>query len=257
MKRIFFALFFFTALTITGCFEVTQESTIHEDGSGIYTSSTDLGAMIGMLKSMGGADAKEIENIKKDTLVSLAYLIDSIGTLSDAEKKLLGKATLKILFNAADEKMLLAFSFPYNHPSDMATINELLKKTRTRAITKELESLSPGSGMGGDQGANEKDGVPDLDTYFDYVYSSGKISKILNKGKYAGIANDQGMKSLQEMGQMGAPMTLRTVINLPHPAKKAEGKGLKLSDDKMKITIEGSLDDLFDHPETFEYEIEY
>jgi hypothetical protein len=257
MKKIFFTLFSFTVFTITGCFEVTQESTIHEDGSGVYTNSTDLGAMIGMLKSIGGAEAKEIENINKDTLVSLAYLKDSIGKLSDAENKLLENATLRILFNAADEKMLLAFSFPYNHPSDMATINEILKKTRTRAISKELESLSPGAGMGGDQGTNDKDGAPDLDTYFDYVYSAGKISKKLNKEKYAGIQSDQGMKSLQEMGQMGAPMTLKTVINLPHPAKKAEGKGLKISDDKKKITIEGTLDDLFDHPENFEYEIEY
>ena len=59
------------------------------------------------------------------------------------------------------------------------------------------------------------------------------------------------------MGQMGMPISFKTIINLPKPAKKAEGKGVKLSDDKKKITIEGTLDDFFEDPSQFEYEIEY
>ena len=41
------------------------------------------------------------------------------------------------------------------------------------------------------------------------------------------------------------------------PAKKAEGKGVKLSSDRKKVTIEGSLDDFFEDASYFEYEIEY
>ena len=47
------------------------------------------------------------------------------------------------------------------------------------------------------------------------------------------------------------------MINLPGPAKKAEDKGITLSDDKKKITIEGTLDDFMEDASTFEYEIEY
>ena len=39
---------------------------------------------------------------------------------------------------------------------------------------------------------------------------------------------------------------MKTIFNLPKPAKKAEGKGVKLSDDNKKITIEGTLDDFFE-----------
>jgi hypothetical protein len=59
------------------------------------------------------------------------------------------------------------------------------------------------------------------------------------------------------MASMGMTMNFKTIINLPRPAKKAEGKGIQLSNDKKKITIEGSLDDFLEDASKFEYEIEY
>jgi hypothetical protein len=59
------------------------------------------------------------------------------------------------------------------------------------------------------------------------------------------------------MAQMGMSVNMKTVINLPKPVKKAEGKGVKLSGDKKKITIEGTLDDFFEDGSYFEYNIEY
>ena len=65
------------------------------------------------------------------------------------------------------------------------------------------------------------------------------------------------MKSLQQMSSMGSPITANYVINLPRPAKKAEGKALKLSEDKKKVTISVTSDDFFETPSKFEYRIEY
>jgi hypothetical protein len=47
------------------------------------------------------------------------------------------------------------------------------------------------------------------------------------------------------------------VINLPRPASKVEGKGLKLSEDKRKVTLSVDIDDFFDEPEKLQYVIEY
>jgi hypothetical protein len=47
------------------------------------------------------------------------------------------------------------------------------------------------------------------------------------------------------------------IINLPRPAEKAEGKNLKLSEDKLKVTVLSSLDDFFDNPESLEFKIKY
>ena len=59
------------------------------------------------------------------------------------------------------------------------------------------------------------------------------------------------------MAQLGMAINMKTIINLPKPAKKAEGKSLKLSDDKKKITMEGTLDDFFEDASYFEYDIEF
>ena len=101
-----------------------------------------------------------------------------------------------------------------------------------------------------DMGAN-------IDEYYTSVYEKGKFTRKLNKEKYAHVEDDKSLKSLQEMAQLGMAINMKTVINLPKPAKKAEGKGLKLSDDKKKITMEGTLDDFFEDASYFEYNIEY
>jgi hypothetical protein len=96
-----------------------------------------------------------------------------------------------------------------------------------------------------------------LDQYYTSVYEKGKFTRKLNKEKYATVSDDKMLKSMQEMAQMGMTVNMKTVINLPKPAKKAEGKGVKLSQDKKKITMEGTLDDFFEDGSYFEYNIEY
>lgn len=248
----------FVVMGLSGCFEITLESTINADGSGLFTNSTDLGAVLSMLKTIGGDQAKELDNLKKDTLVSLAYLKDSMQGLSAMEKQLLEKASLRILLNSSDEKMLINFAFPFTQISDLPVINGILKKARMKAIANELSQLIPGD-AGRDKFIPEDDKsvTPDLEDYFDYFYENGKISKKINKEKFAGVTTDPALKSMQEMGQMGAPMILKTIINLPRPAARAEGKGLKLSDDKKNITIQGTIEDFFENPGMFEYLIEY
>jgi hypothetical protein len=65
------------------------------------------------------------------------------------------------------------------------------------------------------------------------------------------------MQSLKQMSSMGSPINVNYIINLPRPAKKAEGKALKLSDDKKKVTVSVTSDDFFEDPSKFEYKIEY
>jgi hypothetical protein len=87
--------------------------------------------------------------------------------------------------------------------------------------------------------------------------SNNLLSKTLNKAKYATVPNDEYMKSIQQLSSMGSPITANYVINLPRPAKKTEGKALKLSDDKKKVTISVTSDDFFENPDRFEYRIEF
>jgi len=256
-------------LTFTGCFDTVQESTIKDDGSGVFVSSTDMGKLLGMLKMFMGEkeEMKELEKMVKDTTIYLKDIKDSVKNLTDPEKKLMDKGTLRILMNMPDEKFTLNFSFPFTQPSDLVTINGLLKKTKQDVMSDQLKKFKPGE-LGADPkdkddenpllGGLDTDGKSnEVDDYYTYKYEKGKISKKLNKEMHAKVEEDKSLTTMKEMSQMGMSSTMKTIINLPKPAKKAEGKRVKLSADRKKVTIEGTLDDFFEDASYFEYEIEY
>ena len=64
------------------------------------------------------------------------------------------------------------------------------------------------------------------------------------------------MQGMKEMAGMGMGKTT-VIINLPNAAKKVQGAGVTLSEDKKKVTIVSSLEDFFDDAKKMEYRIEY
>lgn len=251
------ALFF-----LSGCLDTTEETTLNEDGSGVSINSLDMGKMLAIMSAMGGGDEKmkDIEKIKIDTVVYFKDMKDSLGKLSDNEKKLLEKGTTHLVIDYEKEKFLIEFSVPFSKPSDIIAVNDVLKKTKGKIMEKIMSSV-----MAGEKGKDEvdmadvgdHDGAPDVSNYFDYTYEKNKMTKKVNKERLAKVEDDKSLKSLQEMSQMGMPLNFKTIINLPRAAKKAEGKGVTLSDDKKKITIEGTLDDFLEDASKFEYVIEF
>ena len=269
MKKNFGICALATLLIFTGCFDTVQESTINDNGSGVYVSTTDMGKLLGMLKAFMGEkqEMKDLEKMVKDTTINLKNIKDSLKNLTDAEKKLMDKGTLRILMNMPDEKFSLNFSFPFTQPADLATINSILKKTKQDVMADQLKKFKPGELDGDTKGKDEENPLlggldnegksNEVDDYYNYKYEKGKISKKLNKEMHAKVQDDKSLTTMKEMSQMGMSSTMKTIINLPKPAKKADGKGVKLSADRKKITIEGTLDDFFEDASYFEYEIEY
>jgi len=270
MKKISALLVIAAVLILPGCFDTVQESTIKDDGSGVFVSTMDMGKLLGMLKMMLGEkeEMKDMDKMKKDTTIYLKDIKDSIKNLSDAEKKLMDKGSLKVIMNMPDEKFSMAFTFPYSQPADLVTINSLLKKTKQNVMSDQMDHLMGSKkNKPDDKDAKDNDlllgdmkidsNSTEVDDYYKYKYEKGKISKKLNKEMYANVENDKSLTTLKEMSQMGMSSTMKTIINLPKPAKKAEGKAIKLSADRKKVTIEGTLDDFFEDAAYFEYEIEY
>lgn len=262
MKRLI-GVFAIIGLTIlSGCFDTVEETTLNDDGSGTVVSSIDMGKMFSALAAMGGDEKmKEAEKISIDTTIQMKSIKDSIKNLSDVEKKLLEKGTAHLIMSIKDEKFSVSFTVPFLKPSEITAVHEVLKKSNGKIMEKVMEKIMPeeeknknGMDMGG---MGEKDGTPDLSGYFQTTYEKNKLTKKINKEKFAKVDEDASLKSLKEMGQMGMPMSFKTVINLPKPAKKANGKGITLSDDKKTVIVEGTLDDFFEDPSQFEYEIEY
>jgi len=236
---------------LLGCFETTQEVTINKDGSGMFTNTTDLSNMIALIKQMGGDEAGKLQNT--DTTISLTGIADSIAGLTPDQKKIVNKGAMMLTLNMQDEKLLVKLNFPFEKLSDIESLKEILPKLSVSALKK----LPGADQMPAGSGESDSSKIKTFDNYFDDTLSRKVISKTLNKAKYATAADDEFMKSLQQMSTMGSPMTVNYVINLPRRAKKVEGKAVKLSDNKKKVTVSVTSDDFFNDPSKFEYRIEY
>jgi len=251
MKRsiTFFAII--CCIFLVGCFEMTQETSINKDGSGVFTNTTDLSNMIGLIKQMGGDEANKMQNT--DTTISLTGVADSIAGISAEQKRLVNAGMMKLTLNMQDEKLLVKLNFPFKKLSDIELLRDILPKLSVSALKK----LPGGDQMPAGAGEGDSSRIKTFDNYFDDIISKKLISRTLNKAKYATAADDEFMKSLQQLSDMGSPVKVNYVINLPKRAKKVEGKAAKLSGDKKKVTISVTSDDFFDDPSKFEYRIEY
>jgi hypothetical protein len=268
MKKISWIAGLLMLIGFSGCFDTIDEFTIAENGSGTFVNSLDMGKIFSLAKTMGGGneDMKEFENLKTDTVVKLKDIKDSLKNLNDAEKKIAATGTLRVQIDAKEDKMNFIFTFPFSNTSQIAPIQNILKKAKTDVIENIMSTVTgeEGKKKNGlfDADPDDTDMQPEemganLDQYYTTVYEKGKFTRKLNKEKYANVGDDKMLKSMQEMAQMGMSVNMKTVINLPKPAKKAEGKGVKLSEDRKKITMEGTLDDFFEDGSYFEYNIEF
>jgi hypothetical protein len=272
MKKINWIAGLVMLVAFSGCFDTLEEVTIADNGSGTFVNSLDMGKMLGLAKTMGSGkdEMKDIDKLKMDTVIYLKDLKDSMKNLNAAEKNIAATGTLKIQVDANDDKMKFTFTFPFSKISEIDGIQSVLKKAKQDVLDDTMKKImgeesgkdeegDKNQGLLGDQveDAKNDDMGANIDAYYTSVYEKGKFTRKLNKEKYAHVEDDKSLKSLQEMAQLGMAINMKTVINLPKPAKKAEGKGLKLSDDKKKITMEGTLDDFFEDASYFEYNIEY
>ena len=269
MKKIKWITGLLILVILAGCFDTVDEITINENGGGTLVNSIDMGKILGLAKTMGGGndDMKEFEKLKVDTVINLKDIKDSLKNLNDAERKIAATGSFRAQVNASEEKLLFTFTFPFSNVSEIPAIQRILRKAKGDVVGDMMTKMMGEEGkknddMGMFDNADANEGQQDemganLDAYYASIYEKGKFSRKLNKEKYSNVSDDKGLKSLQEMAQMGVAINMKTIINLPKPAKKAEGKGVKLSEDKKKIIVEGTLDDFFEDGSYFEYTIEY
>jgi hypothetical protein len=250
MKKSFLALVAAVSLVLTGCYETIEEVTMKTDGSGTYSISNDFSAVVGLAKSMGGADAEEMAQLKQDTTIQLASMIDSIPSLTTEEKALMKAGTLRVNMDMPAEKAVFNISFNFKNSSEIPAYGQLANKLMSDFMSKQM------AGGNADAGG----AMPEQSSMLSYYATSFKddqVKRKLDKDKYAGVGSDEFLNGMKEASGMGIPMTHTMVLNLAKPAKKAEGKNVKLSDDRKKVTIKGDLDAFFDSAEDLEFEIEY
>ncbi|MBL7750594.1 MAG: hypothetical protein JNN29_04380 [Chitinophagaceae bacterium] len=263
MKKTFLAILIFASIGLVSCFDVFNDVTIKEDGSGVMSTKVDMSAMMGMLAGMGGMGE---EKVKMDTSFVLGMMVDSVENLTKEEKDLFRQASVSMNMDSEEGAMVVNLDIPFKKMEDLAQIRDIMKKADFMGKslsklggktggedTEEAGDPIPGLTVGG-----KEPGIPSPDDYFEYSYAKGKISRKQISEKIGALANDEVLSKMKEMIEQGVP-AMRTVytIHLPRPVKKAEGKNVVVSDDKKTVTVENTLDELFDDPSKFEFEIEF
>lgn len=253
MHKTFFTLIAASALfLLTGCYDNIQEITLAENGTGTLRNTNDLSSLMGLVKQMAGEEemAKAGEQ-KLDSTFHLGDNAEGLEELSDDEKALASKGTLRVNLDVKDEKFMTELLFPFKDPSEINAFNKLSTKILSGATRNMV-----GEGLAGADG-DEMPEPSSLDDYYTLDFSKGKLIKKLNAEKYANVDKDEFLKQMKEAGNMGVEMKNTYIINLPHPATKAEGSRVKLSEDKMKVTLTTTISDFFDDPALLEFDIEY
>jgi hypothetical protein len=253
MQKILGLLLIGAALAMTSC-ETTREITFNDDGSGTLVTTTDMSGLIAIAKMSG--QGKELDKDEKeiDTTISLDKIVDSIPDITDEQKKLAKKGKLGFNLNMGEEKLLTKLQFPFTNAGEISKLDQVSAKIIEQTMKKQM----------GGEGDSSATPIPDdampkasMDEYFTITYGKGLIEKKHIAEKYAKVEDDKGMQALKEMASEGMPMNTTLIFNLPKPAKKAEGKNVKLSEDKKKVTIVNSVDDFFDDVTKLEFRIEY
>ncbi|MBS1656085.1 MAG: hypothetical protein JSU05_14630 [Bacteroidetes bacterium] len=257
MRKTLYLLSAFSAILLAGCFDTTQEITLNKDGSGVIINTTDLSNAIGMIKNFGGDDTEKMEKMNKDTTINFSDILDSLNSLPASEKELVKAGSLHINTNMDKEKFIVELKMPFSKTEDIAKVNAIAGKILKNAMKKQMGGDNGGTDATQGDEANEDTKGPAIDEYFETEYKNGRITRTLNKEKYATAADDEGLKALKEMSGMGSPMTMHYIFHLPKEVKKAEGKGVKVSDDKKTVTLDATIDDFFDDPSKMEFSIEY
>ena len=250
MKKIFLCLFAGSAILLTSCLETTQEITLNDDGSGTYVNTNDMSKILTIAKNMGSASSEKMPRQAIDTSFSFASAADSITDLSATDKELLKKGSINIKMNVVDEKFISVMTFPFTTLNDIQNINRLSGKM----MMQSMKSRMPAEMSMGPQEIPE---TSSFDDYYTLEFSKGELKKKLNREKYAEVEKDEFLNGMKQAGSMGIPVTSTYIINLPRPAEKAEGKNVKLSEDKMKVTVSSTMDDFYDNPEALEFKIKY
>jgi hypothetical protein len=252
MKKILLSLVAGTALLLTGCLETTQEITLKEDGSGTIMTTSDMGQLISMAKNMGGGEKlSQAAEQKMDTVISMEKASDSIPNLTAEEKEIVKKGSLRLNMDLDKDVFKTTTSFSFTSASQLSICNKLAGKMLATAM-KDRMGEAGGMPMGG-----EMPEPSSIEDYYTYSMENGEFSRKLIKDKYDNVANDQYLQGMQQAAQMGLTPKTTYIITLPRPAKEVEGKRAKLSDDKMKVTIEAELDDFFATPSLLEFKIKY
>ncbi len=254
MKKIKLIVAVFVAMCFTACLEITEEITLHADGSGEMNVTTDMSKMVELLKGFAGEEDLQKEEMKKavDTTIWLRDALDSAENIGPEERRLLQNGKLRMQMNFDSNLLKMYIQNPFTNISDANKLNTVINQNGVmeRAMkgmnqADEQQSAAPGTG------------IDKIGSIYDILFTKDGYSRTLNKAKYDSLMADPKLEEMKGMMAMmdEAHYTLR--LKLPRAAKTVSNSRAVLSADKKEVTLTGSMTEMLDKPEILEIKVAY
>lgn len=244
-------------LFLTSC-TMQEEIDLSKEGKGHYQINIDMSTMLEMAKSMGGKESipDSMATQVKDTVISLATMIDSVGGNFTAEEKAyFQNGTMRISMNMPENKMEMTMKFPVKNARDLNNffrvwdIVDSLNKAKKAAEPDETGNSMPNPLAGGNMG-NLSSNLPFSRT--PYIITDTSIEKVEQSKEE--VMSDMGEQA-QGLAMFMNQINMTTTIKLPRPVKKLEGKFVKLGDDKQSVFFSASMQDMMDDPKAATFKV--
>lgn len=259
----FLALILFS---LTSCFDIVEEFTIHEDGTGEYAMKMDMSKIMDMITSMGkDAPKNSLDEMKnsRDTVIFLKDVLDENKDLTPEQKEVLKNGEMHKRMNAEAKEMFFRFTYPFKNESDLqklyqcsdqamksANISNLIKKDGDDKKKDSKETIMPGLGKN-----NPAGNILATNQYCKLSITKDSFEKRVDKESMKSAM--QADSSLKMMMPMMGSSYVTTIIHLPRPAKNVENPLAELSADKMTVTIKYPFSDYTERPGLLNLKINY
>jgi hypothetical protein len=240
------------ALCFTGCLDVDENVQIKKDGSGVLSEDMDMSQMIDILQTYMGKEEMAKKGLQTmDTTVYMKDIVDTSTSLSAEKKALLRPGSIHIKLDVDAKIMKTHMVFPFTSQENLQKLYTIMSDGSAFGNTKLLGNL------GGDEAGGTSPDLGQFTGIYNFTSKDGLMSRTVNKEKWKALNDNPQMAQMKQASQMGMEINYTTTITLPRPVKKCSNPTAKLSEDKRTVSLKYNIIDALDHPEQFEYTIEY
>src|SRR6185312_249043 len=262
--------YFFTAvlvLLLAGCFEIQEQIDIKPGGAGDLTVNTDMSKLLEVMQNYMGKEEmeKEIPAGKVlDTTVLMKNLVDTMQNVSAESKALVKDGKVHMKLDMAQKVFKSDMHIPFSSQDNLQKLynsmnNQNLGFTQLfKGMTGKKDTAETDNSVM-DNAADNKGG-PDMNQFnaiYDFTSHDGLISRKLNEQKWKDLQQTPQFAQTKDVSNMGISIPYTLSINLPRAVKKIDNALAKLSPDKKQVVIQYNLLEVFEHPEKFEFTIDY
>lgn len=256
MKKVFISIFAIV-LFFVSCYEVNEEITISENGSGTYVTRMDMSALIQMIQTMAGEEELSKSGFDRaiDTVIKMKDVMDTIQNLTDEERRLYADGSVKLQLNMKENIFKTNVDLPFRSFDDLQKLMMGAGSNSMGAAMKKI--FSPKDSTQAATPAQDQ-AFEQINSVYDVKVNRHVLSRQLNKEKFDALMERPEMVQVKQMNNGTFEVLYTTTIKLPSKVKKVSNAELvKVSDDKRTVTIRYDMMKMFDTPEKFSYSIEY